>query len=460
MKRAWTLMVVLLALGGCASIGVGDRRSDILPEIVRTSPDRLIVVTVANEPSALANRAGSTPRAYGGLQKYSASGAARDMVDSIARDYQLSEVAAWPIPVLRVHCVVFEIPAASSRDSVLERLAHEPRVKVAQALGTFQTMTQTYNDPYVGLQHGFEQIDVADAHRWSRGDGVRVAIIDTGMDVAHPELKNKIVASRNFVDADSAQFRHDRHGTAVAGVIAAIANNKLGIVGVAPGVKLIALKACWQVDDGTAPAHCNSFTLARALVAAMDEGAQVVNLSLAGPADPLLSALVERGMQRGIAFVGSVSPSPSPTLSGFPAGTRGVLAVGASEAQAAEDGALLAPGNEILTLTPEGHYDFATGSSLATAHVTGTVALLLARNPQLRPEDLYTVLRSTSIRSTVQNRPTESINACAAVAPIAERQAGCTSPAVVADQSFKSPESSMRRAGARRSNRAGAAGDR
>ncbi len=449
MTRVWALVTVMLVLSGCASLGVGNGRADTLPPILRAAPDRLILVTVENEPPALANRAGSTPRVYGGVQNYSASGAARDMVASIARDYHLSEVAAWPIPVLRVHCVVFEIPAASSQASVLEKLALEPRVKVAQPLGTFQTMAQTmaqttYNDPYVSLQHGFEQIDVADAHRWSRGDGVRVAIIDTGMDVEHPELKNKIVASRNFVDTNATQFRHDRHGTAVAGVIAAIANNKLGIVGVAPGVKLIALKACWQTDDGAAPAHCNSFTLAKALVAAMDEGAQVVNLSLAGPADPLLSALVERGMQRGIAFVGSVSPSPLPTLSGFPAGTRGILAVGASEAQTAEVGTLLAPGNEILTLTPEGHYDFASGSSLATAHVTGTVALLLARNPHLRPEDLYAVLRRTSTRLTAQNRPTESINACAAVATIGKLQAGCTVPAVVAEQTVRSADGSMR----------------
>jgi hypothetical protein len=444
MKRVWALVSVMLVLGGCASVGAGSRRADRLPEIVRTSPDRLILVTVANEPSPLANRAGSTPRSYGGLQNYSASGAARDMVASLARDYHLSEVAAWPIPVLRVHCVVFQIPAASSRSSVLDQLAHEPRVQVAQPLGTFQTMSQTYNDPYVSLQHGFEQIDVADAHRWSRGDGVRVAIIDTGMDVEHPELKNKIVASRNFVDGNAAQFRHDRHGTAVAGVIAAIANNKLGIVGVAPGVKLIALKACWQVDEGTTPAHCNSFTLAKALVAAIDEGAQVVNLSLAGPADPLLSALVDRGIQRGITFVGSVSPTPLPTLSGFPAGTQGVLAVGASEAQVAENGTLLAPGNEILTLTPEGHYDFASGSSLATAHVTGTVALLLARNPHLRPEDVYAVLSRTSTRSTVSDRPTESINACAAVTTIDKVQAGCNAPAVMADHTFKSADGSMR----------------
>ncbi len=145
----------------------------------------------------------------------------------------LGEVTAWPIPVLRVHCVVFEISESSTQASVLAQLAHEPRVKIAQPLGTFETMstqgvvvTPSYNDPYVRLQRGFEQLDVADAHRWSRGEGVRVAIIDTGIDVSHPELKNRIAITRNFVDKDAAQFRHDRHGTEVAGVIASLANNK------------------------------------------------------------------------------------------------------------------------------------------------------------------------------------------------------------------------------------------
>jgi subtilisin family serine protease len=334
---------------------------------------------------------------------------------------------------------------------VLAELSHEPRVKIAQPLGTFQTMsTQTpaaaqgYNDPYVSLQRGFEQIHVAEAHRWSRGEGVRVAIIDTGVDVSHPELKNRVVITRNFVDADAAQFRRDRHGTEVAGVIAALANNQLGIVGVAPAVKLIALKACWQLDAGADGARCNSFTLAKALSAAMDEGAQVVNLSFAGPTDPLLASLVESGVQRGVVFVGSVSPPPQSQLSGFPGGASGVLAVDSSEAHAAKNGVLLAPGNEILTLMPEGHYDFASGSSLATAHVTGTVALLLAQNPKLRPESVQSLLSRTSTRTALRDGTVESINACAAMSSL-KNAGGCEQPPRVADRPAKDSAGSVTR---------------
>ena len=99
---------------------------------------------------------------------------------------------------------------------------------------------------------------------------MRVAIIDTGIDFNHPDLAGQIVARRNFVDSDDAAFRLDRHGTAVAGVIAALADNHLGIVGIAPDSRLIALKACWQARATLAAATCNSFTLAQALQSAID----------------------------------------------------------------------------------------------------------------------------------------------------------------------------------------------
>ena len=121
-----------------------------------------------------------------------------------------------------MHCAVLELPAGSDRNAVLAALAKDPRVKLTQPLQTFATRTENYNDPYVGLQRGFQQMDVAGAHPWSRGEGVKIAIIDTGADILHPDLRGSIAAAANFVDADDAQFRRDRHGTEMAGVIAAV----------------------------------------------------------------------------------------------------------------------------------------------------------------------------------------------------------------------------------------------
>jgi subtilisin family serine protease len=261
-------------------------------------------------------------------------------------------------------------------------------------------------------------MDVADAHLASRGDGVRIAIIDTGVDILHPDLAGVIEETRNFVDADAERFRRDRHGTELAGIIAAVANNRQGIVGVAPGSRLHVYKACWQLRDTEDAARCNSFTLARALTAAIDARVQVVNLSLAGPADPLLRGLIEVGRRRGILFVvaaslGETSPEAF--------GPEGVIAVTNGGALGEPGSPLRAPGREILTLLPGGHYDFASGVSLATAQVTGTVALMLARNPHLTAVSAYQTLRSTSVRVVMED-PTagvdDTINACAAVAAI------------------------------------------
>ena len=101
----------------------------------------------------------------------------------------------------------------------------------------------------------------------------------------------------------------NRHGTQVAGLIAAAANNGIGIVGVAPDVKLLAYKACWQTS-ATSAGRCNSFTLAQALADAMAARAQIINLSLVGPSDPLLAALIEKATESGLIVVGAVSADP------------------------------------------------------------------------------------------------------------------------------------------------------
>jgi subtilisin family serine protease len=272
------------------------------------------------------------------------------------------------------------------------------------------------------LQTVLSDLTVEQAQHWSRGTGVRIAIIDTGIDFEHPDLAGQIIARRNFVDADEHSFRRDRHGTAVAGVIAAVADNHIGIVGIAPGARLLALKACWQPGLTAGPAVCDSFTLAQALESAIDLQADVVNLSLAGPTDPLLARLLRRGMQRGIVFVGAAPPANA--RGGVPTDVDGVIAVAAAEDAPGEGKHLAAPGHEVLTLVPDGHWDFASGSSIAAAEVTATVALLLAERPHLAPTELYRVLALTSRNLTTHDAPRVSVNACAALAEILQRD-GC-----------------------------------
>jgi subtilisin family serine protease len=412
--RRWAPL--LLAFMACACSNAPVRiESKALADQMSRSPDHFIIAAVNNDAAVFLARAGSTPRGYDSIAGYGPSSGARQTMRSLERDYGLREVSAWPIEPLHMHCAVLEIPDGMDRTTVLAALAHDERIKLAQPLQSFATRTQDYNDPYVGLQRGFQQMEVAQAHSSSRGEGVKVALIDTGVDTEHPDLRGNIATAANFVDTDDGQFRRDRHGTEMAGVIAAIANNHQGIVGIAPAARLLAFKACWQTELDADAARCNSFTLARALVAAFDAHAQIVNLSLAGPADPLLSGLIREGLHRGVIFVGAAASEAAAGTQGL-THEAGVIEVASAGGASTPATALYAPGREILTLLPGGRYDFASGDSIATAQVTGVVALLLAKSHDLSAAAAYELLRESSEPSNaVGGAGGELVNACAAV---------------------------------------------
>jgi hypothetical protein len=410
------LATLATSVAGCASTAGGLPIAP-LPASARDAPGDYLLVTVHNDPAPLATRAGSTLRGYDGAASYTVSGSARSLAHSLAADYRMQEVTAWPIAALKVHCILYRLPQGDTLAGLLTRLAADPRVELAQPLQSFSTSAVSTDapsdDPYLGLQRGFWEMSVAAAHQWSRGEGTTVAIIDTGVDAGHPDLAGRVRQMLNFVDRDVGQFEHDRHGTEVAGIIAAVRDNGRGIVGVAPEVQLLALKACWQPKSGSAAATCNSFTLAQALESAIDAKVDVVNLSLVGPADPLLTALTRKAIERGTVVVGAVPADGR--VDGFPAGVPGVIAVDMAEQAAPAKLAIHAPGRDVLTLVPEGHYDFATGSSLATANVSGIVALMRARQPQLTAARARELLWQSTHEVAGVVPVVESINACTAL---------------------------------------------
>jgi hypothetical protein len=440
------LAPLLLALAACACSNnpVRIESRALSPQMAR-SPEHFIIAAVDNESAGIVAHAGSSPRGYDGVAGYGPTATARQTLHALESDYGLTEVNAWPIEPLHMHCAVLEVPAGADRATVLEALSHDPRIKLAEPLQAFATRSEGYNDPYVGLQRGFQMMNVADAHPWSRGDGVKVAVIDTGADTEHPDLRGNVASAANFVDADEHQFQRDRHGTEVAGVIAAVANNRTGIVGVAPGARLLLYKACWQADPNADAARCNSFTLARALVAAFDAHAQVINLSLAGPPDPLLTGLIREGVRRGVVFVGAATAVDASSGGGF-LDLPGVIEVASTGGAKTEDGVprappvssvrtagaagshaappavapLYAPGREILTLMPGGRYDFASGDSIATAQVSGVVALLLARDSSLTSAAAYRLLADTSAMPG-DSSGGRQVDACAAVVSLVKR---------------------------------------
>jgi hypothetical protein len=385
-------------------------------DAMRTDSSRYIVLAVDNPLENPSGRAGSTMSGYGPSPRYLQGGRAAATLAAIAREHGLREAAGWPIATLGWQCVVFELPPGRSREAVLTALSHDPRVRLAQPLQDFDTRSAPqpaapsaaasaadaglhYNDPYVHLQRGFVDTAAARAHRVSTGAGVRVAVVDTGAALDHPDLLGRIALARNLVDeAGLRAVEPDRHGTEVAGVIAAVGNNGEGIVGIAPQARLVVLRACWPREGpaGAAAARCNSFTLAKALAAVLESDARIVNLSLGGPNDPLLEKLLAELLRQGRVVIGALPPDGR--RGGFPTGTPGVIAAGVAGEVDATTGqeVLAAPGRDVLTLQPGGRYDYASGSSIAAAHVSGVAALILAAQPRLDRTVLFELLRAGS----------------------------------------------------------------
>jgi hypothetical protein len=411
---------------GCLAISISLAACSVLPPTppvlplpagAREAAQRYVVVTVANDSRGIEPHAAGTARGYDGSVTYQAGASTRQVAHSIASQYGLREVSAWPIRLLGVHCLVYELAPTADRDRTLAQLQGDRRVDSAQALEAFETRAVGYNDPYAALQANLTQMDVPGAQQFSTGAHVRIAIIDTGIDAAHPDLAGRLVATRDFVDGEHG-YAAEMHGTEVAGVIGALANNGIGIAGIAPDAELIGLRACWS---GGVDGHgiCNSFTLAQAITAALDARASIINLSLSGPDDPLLTRLVERGQRQGAIFVGAVPLAGN--RQGFPTGLAHVLAVDRLEHPSAATGVLLAPGTDVFTLSPQGHYDVASGSSIAAAEVSGVAALLLSVQPGLPADRLEGILSTTSQTAAGTTRGAGGIDAGAAIKKLRQR---------------------------------------
>ena len=246
------------------------------------------------------------------------------------------------------------------------------------------------------LQYAVGKLNLAQAHRVVRGGEVLVAVIDSRVDSAHPELAGAVV--REIDVLDDRDGKPHSHGTAMAGAIVA----KARLMGVAPDARVIAVRAFSVTSAGTASG--TSFALTHGLDRAVAEGARIVNLSFAGPADPLLARALKAARERGVVLIaaaGNAGPRAAPL---HPAADPNVIAVTATDAndkvyKGANRGkhiAVAAPGVDILVPGPQEAYEMSTGTSVAAAHVSGVAALLMARNPALDPDGVRKVLTGSA----------------------------------------------------------------
>jgi len=266
----------------------------------------------------------------------------------------------------------------------------------------------TPNDRYFSDQWNLRLIRVPEAWSVTRGsDIITIAVIDSGVDLSHEDLQGILVPGYDFVENDNIPQDDRGHGTHVVGIIAALTNNNKGVAGVTWGqnVKIMPLKVLGR--DGTG----STFNFAKAIVYAVDHGAKIINASMGSrvPSD-LRQAAVRYAYQNDVVMVcaaGNHNPGDPHDID-YPAAYRETIAVGAvtkdyiraSYSNYGPELDVVAPGGDenqrILSTWINGTYDYAIGTSMATPHVTGIVALMISRGI-VGVENIRNLLRATAI---------------------------------------------------------------
>lgn len=346
---------------------------------------------------------------YGGAYGDGAARLGRQRIaDRLAREHGLSRVTDWPMSLVGVDCFVLQAPEGHDAAAVAAELERDRAVAWSEPMRVYRAQGAAPNDPLFPLQPAASAWRLAELRGAATGKGVRVAVIDSAIDPTHPDLAGQVASRGNFVLGHPVSA--EAHGTGVAGVIAALSDNRLGIAGVAPGARLMALRACWQraVDETL----CDTLSLAKALSFAIERKAQVINMSLAGPPNLLLARLIDVARERDAVVIAAADPALAD--GGFPASHPGVVAVTAVRGRPA--GAFAAPSRDIPTTQPGGGFALVSGSSYGAAHVSGLFALLRERAPRGRPATLLAVADGAV-------DPCATLHACRGPAPLAARAA-------------------------------------
>jgi subtilisin family serine protease len=319
-----------------------------------------------------------------------------EQVDGITRRHRLTRVQSQNFAMTNSTFFRWRINDGRSVDTVVRELMASGDVRSAQRNNIFKLQQQSTSAVSEGdpAQYALAKMRLPEAHTLSVGADVTVAVIDSGVDVTHPELAGVIAGT---FDALNSEEGPHPHGTGIAGVIAAHGR----LMGTAPSAHLLAIRAFGAKSSG---AESTSFILLKSLNYAVANGAQVVNMSFAGPQDAVIQRALAAAAAKGVVLVaaaGNAGPK-SPPL--YPAADPNVIAVSATDqsdrlfAQSNRGSyvAIAAPGVDILSPAPDGKYQMASGTSLSSAYISGLVALLIARNPDISAADIRATLASTA----------------------------------------------------------------
>ena len=296
---------------------------------------------------------------------------------------------------------IVDLPVGAER-AMVNRLSGHPHLKFAELDRTVNVALAT-TDPYLGSEWHLHKIGALEAWDTTLGAGITIAILDTGVNSAHPDLVGTMVSGWNVVDNNSNTSDVHGHGTKVAGTAAASANNSIGVAGVAGGAKIMPIR----ISDATGGATYSA--MAAGLTWAADRGARVANISyVAASSAAVLNAAAYLKSKGGLV-----------TTSAGNYGTNANIAASVSmipvSATTAADGlagwssygsfvAISAPGEGIYTTLADGGYGAVSGTSFSSPITAGVIALMMSARPDLSSSSIEKVLYSSAVDLGVAGR--------------------------------------------------------
>jgi len=318
--------------------------------------------------------------------------------DALARQHRLTRTQSQSFALTNSTFFRWTIPDNRPVDTVVRELVAGGRVKSAQRNNIFKVQqdsttpaAKSEGDP---AQYALAKMRLPEAHALSVGANVTVAVIDSGIDVTHPELAGVIEGT--FDALNNGEGPHP-HGTSIAGVIASHAK----LMGTAPSSRLLAIRAFGAQKTG---AESSSFVILKSLDYALAKNARIINMSFAGPYDPAMERALAAAAAKNIVLIAAAGNAGAKSPPLYPAADRNVIAVTATDqadklfvqSNRGSYVAIAAPGVDILSPAPDGKYQMSSGTSLSAAFVSGVAALMIARNPSISPGEIRDTLMSTA----------------------------------------------------------------
>ena len=311
----------------------------------------------------------------------------------IERSYEMSGLG------LRVF--LMRIPAGGNIDTILRQANDDRRPLWVQYDFSHQTLGD--DNGSLSKQYALSRIRAESLPQAARGQGVTVALIDSGVATGHESLDHDNITAIDLID-EKQPPPAETHGTVIASIIAGSGKVK----GLAPAAEILAIRAFSELDPKTGASTSDSFHVSQGISVALDHKARIINMSIGGPNDPLVRMAVQQAVLTGVivfAAAGNSGPDAPPC---YPAAQRGVIAVTATDdkdrlfkgANRGDYIAIAAPGVAVLAAKPgkagASAYDYFTGTSMATGYATGLAAILLSADPKLTSIDIRRIMENSA----------------------------------------------------------------